>query len=136
MSVLLARIKKTVGVPIKIFVGWFLVMPFLLVLPWYERVRQGKPYVEDAIRSILYSPVILVRDEKIHRHLHDSPLKGMLASGYFASLLLTVFFIADALRDYASQGVIHEVPLIASAVSFTIFAIICLITFHETVHDE
>lgn len=136
MSTFLFRIKKTLAVPLRAFLGWFLVMPFLLGLPWYERARSGKPYVTSAVRSILYSPVILVRDEKMHRHMRDSPMKAVLAVGYFASLGLSAFFIMDALRDYVSTGVVHEVPLIASAISFTTFAIICLITFHETVRDE
>ena len=136
MNVFLTRIKKTLFAPLRAFVGWFLVMPLLLGLPWFERARAGKPHVENAVRSILFSPVILVRDEKMHRHMRDSPLKAVLALGYFVSLASSVLFAFDAFRDYVSTGEIHEVPLIASAISFTVFAIICLITFHKTVRDE
>lgn len=136
MNTFLFRVKKTLGVPLRAFLGWFLVIPFLLGLPWYERARSGKPYVTSAVRSILFSPVILVRDEKIHRHMRDSPLKALLAIAYFASLASSVLFAFDAFRDYVSTGEVHEVPLMASAISFTVFACICLITFHETVSDE
>lgn len=136
MNVFLTRVKRILSAPLRAFVGWFLVMPFLLMLPWYERARTGKPHIGNAVRSILFSPVILVRDEKIHRHMRDSPLKALLAIAYFASLASSVLFAFDAFRDYVSTGEVHEVPLMASAISFTVFACICLITFHETVSDE
>jgi hypothetical protein len=136
MKLFLARVKKVLSAPVRAFVGWFLVLPFLLILPWYERARSGKPHVENAVRSILYSPVILVRDEKIHRHMRDSPVKAVIVISYFASLASSVLFAFDAFRDYVSTGEVHEVPLVASMLSFAVFACICLITFHDTVRDE
>lgn len=129
-------LKRAVSFPVRAFVGWFVVVPFLLGVPFLGFLKSGTPIVQNGVRTILLSPVILVRDEKILTHARTSRRHAFLALGYFGSLIATGIFGFDALRDYVATGIIYEVPLILSMLFFVLFAVFCLLTFHETVADD
>lgn len=136
MKQLRYSLKRAVLFPVRAFVGWFVVVPFLLGVPFLGFLKSGTPVVGSGVRTILLSPVILVRDEKILMHARTSHHHAFLTLGYFGSLIATGIFGFDALRDYVVRGVLYEVPLILSMLFFVLFAVFCLLTFHETVADD